>query len=178
MLIGYLRLLGFIGLLWVALQLPSIFDQYQQRLTAQLTEAQRSLSPFQEAANKFFQGNLGHLIEEYRTSKDPEFRAQSNSVSDLHRHLLKLQTQVDSINAPWPQILQARHHIDLPLLKQVVQQLDHNSATFTVMMIMKVSAFVWVSLLILESLSRLIFAVLHYVFYVPRRIKAPRRSKK
>ena len=178
MLMGYLRLLIFIGLLLAALQLPSILDQYQQRLTAQLTQTQQSLLPFQQVANNLFKGDLKQLIEEYRTSKEPEFRAQSTSVSDLHRQLLRLQTQVDAIQVPWPQKLQAQQHINRPLLKEVVQQFDYKTASVPLMTVLKVTGCVFVVLLILESLLHLIIALFSYVFYVPRRVKAPRRDKR
>jgi hypothetical protein len=178
MVIGYMRLLVFIGLLLAALQLPAIFEQYQQRLTARLTETQQSLSSFQEVANKFFQGDLAQLIEEYRTSDEAELRAQSTSVSDAHRQLLKLKTQIDAINAPWPQILQAHQHINRSVLQEVVQQLEYKSLSVSLLMVAKVTAGVFLSLWVLESLLRLIIAILSYVFYVPKRIKSPRLSNR
>ncbi len=171
MITGYLRLLIFVGLFLVALQLPSVFEQYQQRLTAQLTEIQRSLLPFKEVAKKSFNGDLNRLIEEYRTNKEPAFREQSQSVSDLYRQSLKLQAQVELLQAPWPQqLLQWQRHIKNPLLKETLQQLSY-TGSLPQIVVVRVITCVFVVLLIAESLLRVFVFLLSYIFYVPRRVK-------
>jgi hypothetical protein len=168
---GYARLLAFILLFLAALQLPAVFDQYQQRLNQKFNDTQQSLSGFQEAANKHFKGDLKALIEAYRTSSDPAFSDQSPAVAALYRDSVQLQGQIDALKAPLlTQVTQLPQQINRPLLQEVVQQFNYNGS-LSQTAIAKVAAVVFVLMLLVETILRTVFNLLAYIFIVPKRVK-------
>lgn len=171
MLAGYLRLMVFALLLLVALQVPAFFVHYQQLLHERLVAVEQQLQGFQEAANKHFNGSLSALIESYHTSKDAEFRKQSESVVVLYRQLQRLQAQEAQLQVPWYQlVIKGMPSYDSELLKEAGQKFSYNTSLSQQSIVM-VIAVLFIMLLVAESTLRLLLAGIAYVFVVPKRVK-------
>ncbi|QBY05839.1 DUF2937 family protein [Thalassotalea sp. HSM 43] len=66
-----------------AMQLPALMQQYQQRLSGHLSEAQYQLGKYQQIADEHYQGNIASLIEQYRNNTDPGINAAGDLVYQL-----------------------------------------------------------------------------------------------
>jgi hypothetical protein len=101
MLRSYLRLVLFaIGLL-VGVQVPGVINDYSQRVEAHRLEAQKSLQGFSETAQRFFNGDLQALVAYYRSSQDPVFRSDADSIGALLTRNQLLEREWQALQGPW-----------------------------------------------------------------------------
>ncbi|MFK8330151.1 DUF2937 family protein [Pseudomonas sp. BJa5] len=80
---SYLRLLLFTFGLLVGVQIPGLINAYGQRVEAHLLESREGLKGFEETARRFFNGDLQALVRHYRSSDDPVFNSDANSIDSL-----------------------------------------------------------------------------------------------
>ncbi|TWI73997.1 Protein of unknown function (DUF2937) [Desulfobotulus alkaliphilus] len=71
---AYARLLLFMGGVLLGVQIPGFLDAYGKSLESRLQESMRSLALFQRDADRYFEGDLGRLIDHYEKTGDPVFR--------------------------------------------------------------------------------------------------------
>lgn len=101
MLRSYLRLTLFALGLLVGVQVPGFIQDYAQHVEARRLEAQQGLQGFQETARRFFHGDLDALVEHYRTSNDPVFQNDAQSVSALVERARLLEREWQAMQRPW-----------------------------------------------------------------------------
>jgi len=76
----------------IGVQLPEFIQQYQQRLTGHLGEAQSQLDQFTIIAQQHFDGSLVAMITSYKDNNEP------SSVDYLSSHLAQI-TQADYLHS-------------------------------------------------------------------------------
>src|SRR5690554_3922963 len=101
MLRSYLRLTLFALGLLVGVQVPGFIQDYAQHVEARRLEAQQGLQGFQATARRFFHGDLDALVEHYRTSDDPVFQNDAQSVSALVERARLLEREWQAMQRPW-----------------------------------------------------------------------------
>ena len=101
MLRSYLRLVLFALGLLVGVQVPGLINDYSQRVQAHLIEARNSLLGFNATAQKFFSGDLQALVEHYRSSDDPVFRSDADSIASLLTRSQALEHEWRALQGPW-----------------------------------------------------------------------------
>lgn len=101
MLLSYLRLVLFAAGLLIGVQVPGFISDYAKRVEAHLIESQNSLQGFQGTAQQFFKGDLNALVAHYRTSDDPVFRSDAESLNTLLKRQLALDKQYQAMQGPW-----------------------------------------------------------------------------
>jgi hypothetical protein len=89
----YLRLVVFTFSLLIGIQVPAFIDQYQLRVNAHLLEARQNLAGFQLTAERYFSGNIERLIAHYKASEDQVFRADAQSIEQIHLRVKTLEIQ-------------------------------------------------------------------------------------
>ncbi|UBM24093.1 DUF2937 family protein [Pseudomonas sp. p1(2021b)] len=99
---GYLRLLLFTFGLLAGLQVPGLIKDYSQRVEAHLFESREALDGFRQTAERFFNGDLQALVRHYRTSEDPVFNSDANSIESLLVRNQLLEREWQALQAPWP----------------------------------------------------------------------------
>ncbi len=80
---SYLRLLLFTFGLLAGIQVPGLVKDYSQRVEAHLFESREALDGFRQTAERFFKGDLQALLQHYRSSDDPVFNSDANSIESL-----------------------------------------------------------------------------------------------
>ncbi|MBF8748509.1 DUF2937 family protein [Enterobacterales bacterium BD_CKDN230030183-1A_HGKHYDSX7] len=80
---SYLRLLLFTFGLLAGIQIPGLITDYSQRVEAHLFESRQALDGFKQTAERFFKGDLQALLRHYRSSDDPVFVSDANSIESL-----------------------------------------------------------------------------------------------
>lgn len=101
MLRSYLRLTLFALGLLVGVQVPGFIEAYAQHIEARRAEAQEGLQGFQETARRFFHGDMDVLVEHYRSSEDPVFQSDAQSVSVLLQRARLLEREWQAMQQPW-----------------------------------------------------------------------------
>lgn len=101
---GLALVLFTVGLL-AGLQLPGFVQQYEQRVSARLAEAELSLRGFQAVADQFHDGKLSALIEHHRRSRDASFRAEADVIYAQWKRVASLRTEQAALTAPLPKRL-------------------------------------------------------------------------
>ncbi|MDD2060946.1 DUF2937 family protein [Pseudomonas sp. GD03860] len=98
---SYLRLLLFTFGLLVGVQVPGLINDYSQRVEAKLLESREGLKGFEDTAKRFFKGDLQALVRHYRSSDDPVFNSDANSIESLliRNRLLEREWQI--LQGPW-----------------------------------------------------------------------------
>ncbi|MFJ4429882.1 DUF2937 family protein [Pseudomonas sp. NPDC089395] len=93
---SYLRLLLFTFGLLAGIQVPGLVKDYSQRVEAHLFESRQALDGFKQTAERFFKGDLQALVRHYRSSDDPVFNSDANSIESLliRNQLLENEWQV------------------------------------------------------------------------------------
>lgn len=100
---SYLRLLLFTFGLLVGVQVPGLINDYSQRVEAHLLESREGLKGFESTARRFFNGDLEALVRHYRSSDDPVFNSDANSIESLliRNRLFEREWQI--LQGPWLQ---------------------------------------------------------------------------
>jgi hypothetical protein len=82
--VHYGRLIWFLAAFLIGMQIPAFVNQYGLTLNAHLQEAKLALDPFQQDADRFFEGDLEALIEHYQKSGDEVFIAGGESIATIY----------------------------------------------------------------------------------------------
>ncbi|HEY0289137.1 MAG TPA: DUF2937 family protein [Pseudomonas sp.] len=101
MLRSYLRLVLFTAGLLFGVQVPGFIADYSKRVEAHLIEAQQGMKGYNETAQRFFNGDVQALIQHYRSSDDPVFRSDADSVSKLMTRAQLLDREWLALQGPW-----------------------------------------------------------------------------
>ncbi|WOH38492.1 DUF2937 family protein [Thalassotalea fonticola] len=67
----------------LAMQLPGFIQQYGQRISGHLAEAQYQLQKYQYIADQHYQGDILLLVKRYQMNSDPGINAAGDVVFDL-----------------------------------------------------------------------------------------------
>ncbi|WMY83922.1 DUF2937 family protein [Pseudomonas shirazica] len=100
---SYLRLLLFTFGLLAGIQVPGLVKDYSQRVEAHLFESREALDGFRQTAERFFNGDLQALLRHYRSSDDPVFNSDANSIESLMIRNELLENEWQALQAPWAQ---------------------------------------------------------------------------
>ncbi|MBH3429639.1 DUF2937 family protein [Pseudomonas alkylphenolica] len=98
---SYLRLLLFTFGLLVGVQVPGLIDAYSQRVEAHLLESREGLKGFEATAQRFFKGDLQALVRHYRSSDDPVFNSDANSIESLLIRNQLFEREWQALQGPW-----------------------------------------------------------------------------
>ncbi|ANC02361.1 hypothetical protein AB688_09555 [Pseudomonas putida] len=98
---SYLRLLLFTFGLLAGVQVPGLVKDYSQRVEAHMLESREALAGFQETAERFFNGDLQALVRHYRTSDDPVFNSDANSIESLVIRNQLLENEWQALQGSW-----------------------------------------------------------------------------
>lgn len=101
MLRSYLRLVLFTAGLLIGVQIPGFISDYSKRVEAHLIEAQKSLGGYNDTAQRFFKGDVQALIQHYRSSDDPVFRADADNINNLLIRTQTLDREWLALQGPW-----------------------------------------------------------------------------
>ncbi len=96
---SYLRVFVFFGCALMGLQVPVFVDQYGKSLESHLTESKVALNEFQDAADKYFDGNLGKLITHYKDNDDHVFSAGGRSIQSIYDRNLMLKNSFEQFQS-------------------------------------------------------------------------------
>jgi hypothetical protein len=84
------------------LQIPNFVDQYEKRVDAHLREVTINLQPFQDIANKFFNGDLEKLIELHRNSGLKPFLEEGAAIEKMVQRKLRFETDLAALKTSLP----------------------------------------------------------------------------
>jgi hypothetical protein len=101
MLRSYLRLMLFAFGLLFGVQVPGLINAYSQRVEAHMIESRESLKGFDNTARQFFNGDLNALVAHYRSSDDPVFRGDAESIANLLGRSQLLESEWQALQGPW-----------------------------------------------------------------------------
>ncbi len=88
--------------LLIGLQVPNFVDQYQKRVDAHLREVTVNLQPFQDIANKYFNGDLGKLIELHRNSDLKPFQEEGAAIQKMVERKLRFEADLAALQTNLP----------------------------------------------------------------------------
>ncbi|MFJ4346757.1 DUF2937 family protein [Pseudomonas sp. NPDC089401] len=98
---SYLRLLLFTFGLLAGIQVPGLVKDYSQRVEAHVFESRQALDGFKQTAERFFKGDLQALVRHYRTSDDPVFLSDANSIESLLVRNQLLEDEWQALQGGW-----------------------------------------------------------------------------
>ena len=78
--------------------IPGFLSQYRQRLGGRLDQAKLDLEPWQNLADKFYQGDIDKLIQYHLASTDRTFHAEGAVIRSLVDSVHQLQGAVDALH--------------------------------------------------------------------------------
>jgi hypothetical protein len=93
--------------LLVGLQVPNFVDQYQKRVDAHLREVNINLQPYQEIADKYFNGDLNKLIALHRNSEVKPFQEEGLAIAKMVVRKLRFEADMAALQTSLP--LKALH---------------------------------------------------------------------
>jgi hypothetical protein len=88
--------------LLIGLQLPSLADQYEKRVDAHLREVAINFQPFQEIANKYFNGSIEKLIELHRQSGQKPFQEEGAAIEKMYQRKLHFEAEMAALKTSLP----------------------------------------------------------------------------
>jgi Protein of unknown function (DUF2937) len=95
---AYLRLVLFgLGLL-AGIQAPGFVDQYAKRVSAHYSEATKNFAGFKRTADAYFGGSVEALIAHHKSSEDPAFHDEAQSVAAIFARLQELALELDAMS--------------------------------------------------------------------------------
>ncbi|OIR04214.1 hypothetical protein GALL_136960 [mine drainage metagenome] len=112
--------------LLIGLQVPNFVDQYQKRVDAHLREVSINLQPYQEIANKYFNGDLNKLIELHRNSELKPFQEEGLAIAKMVARKLRFEADLAALQSSLP--LKALHvllHGDREILDEAMGQYSY-----------------------------------------------------
>ncbi|MCC2617430.1 DUF2937 family protein [Aestuariibacter halophilus] len=143
----YLRLILFMIATLLGIQVPGFVDQYAKRVDAHWQEANHNLSGFRATAEQFFNGDLSRLVAHYRSSNDPVFVRDADTIAGLILRVERLAAERQHLQAgPIQRVWHvATDHIR-PIFEQTLRQ-------YTYVVILAPEAILWgIALAVLISL--------------------------
>ena len=88
--------------LLIGLQLPNLADQYEKRVDAHLREVTIDFQPFQAIADRYYNGNIGKLIELHRKSAERPFQDEGMAVEKMYQRKLRFEAEMAALNTSLP----------------------------------------------------------------------------
>lgn len=93
--------------------IPGFIQQYRQRVGGRLDQVQLDLSPFQQIAQRFHDGDMDRLVRHHLASSDPSFHAEGQALQSMLDSLARLQGMVEGLSGTiWQQIGYLLRHYD------------------------------------------------------------------
>jgi hypothetical protein len=83
--------------LLIGIQIPNLADQYQKRIDAHLREVTIDFQPFQEIANKYFNGNIEKLIELHRKSDVKAFQDEAVAIEKMFQRKQRFEAELAAL---------------------------------------------------------------------------------
>lgn len=122
----YLMIIAACISLLIGLQVPNFVDQYQKRVDAHLREVSINLLPYQEIANKYFNGDLNKLIELHRNSAVLPFQEEGLAIAKMVARKLRFEADMAALQASLPlKALQVLLHGDKEMLDEAMGQYSY-----------------------------------------------------
>jgi len=81
----------------VGIQLPEFIQQYIQRLSGHLNEAQFQLQEFQKIAEQHYQGSLATMVIKYKENTEPAIRSTAELIELLGQRINSYQLHLQQI---------------------------------------------------------------------------------
>lgn len=91
-----LRLILIIGLI-IGLQIPNFINQYQQRISAHLIEAESNFKGFQNIADQFYNGDVSKLLQKHEQSEDSIFSSEAEAIRSISDRISMLRIERNSL---------------------------------------------------------------------------------
>ena len=88
--------------LLIGLQLPNLADQYEKRVDAHLREVTINFQPYQEIADKYFNGSIEKLIELHRKSGEKPFQEEGAAVEKMYQRKLRFEGEMAALQTSLP----------------------------------------------------------------------------
>ncbi|WP_206485674.1 DUF2937 family protein [Thalassotalea sp. G2M2-11] len=104
-------------------QLPEFINQYSQRLSGHLNEANLQLAQFKQLAELHHQGNLHLLIRAYKQNSDPSVVDTATIIEQLVSRVNYLQQHLHNMLSPsyWQKIQQLVINGDVSIMEQTAK---------------------------------------------------------
>lgn len=113
--------------LLIGLQVPNFVDQYQKRIDAHLREVSINLQPFQDIANKYFNGDIGKLIELHRNSDAKPFQEEGAAIEKMVQRKLRFEADLADLQANLPiKVLNVLLRGDREMIAEALAQYSYN----------------------------------------------------
>jgi len=77
---------------------PGFIAQYRQRLGGRLDQARLDLQPWQDLANRLYDGDIDKLIQNHLSNPDPKIHADGEIIHSLVTNVQHLQSAVDALH--------------------------------------------------------------------------------
>lgn len=97
MIYRYFSILLATALVLGGLQVPGFINQYQQRVSAHLSEVSANLAGFQRIADQLHGGSLLALIEKHRRSPDATFSAEGDVIESMVFRRDRFRAELESL---------------------------------------------------------------------------------
>jgi hypothetical protein len=167
MLRSYLRLVLFTAGLLCGVQIPGFVSDYGKRVEAHLIEAQQSFKGYTATAQQFFKGDVQALIQHYRSSDDPVFRSDADTIANLMQRTQILDREWLAMQGPW---YAKAWHVAV-FADDDIRRETYSGYTWQVLMSPDVIAWGIVSALVLALVIESVFLLLGWVVNGGRRRK-------
>jgi hypothetical protein len=113
--------------LLVGLQIPNFVDQYQKRVDAHLREVTVNLQPFQEIADKYFDGDLTKLIELNVKSDAKPLQEEGLAIKQMALRKLRFEADMAALQTSLPmKALHILFHGDQEILDEALEQYSYS----------------------------------------------------
>ncbi len=105
-------------------QLPEFIQQYSQRLSGHLNEAQHHLTQFQVIADVQFNGDLSELINRYQQNSDPAIIQTGQLVNNLTVRIDELAVAFSQLQQEsyWQRIVYFVQEMNIEMAQATAQQ--------------------------------------------------------
>lgn len=109
--------------LLLGLQLPNLADQYQKRVDAHLREVQTNFLPFQDIANKYFNGSIEKLIELHRQSDVKAFQEEGAAIEKMFQRKQRFEAEFAALQTSLlNRLMHIALHADQEMLDETLAQ--------------------------------------------------------
>jgi hypothetical protein len=108
------------------LQLPSLADQYEKRVDAHLREVTINFRPFQEIADKYFNGSIEKLIEFHHQSGQKPFQEEGAAVEKMYQRKLRFEAEMSALKTSLPyRIVHILFNSDQEMMGETLSQYSY-----------------------------------------------------
>jgi hypothetical protein len=89
--------------LLLGIQVPNFVDQYAKRLDAHLLEVMQNIHPYQVITDKYYSGNIEHLIEFHKKNTIKTFREEGAAIERMYKRKLTFENDQAAFTThlPW-----------------------------------------------------------------------------